>query len=147
VRFIPPKTLPSPSNTGGICCGDTPKKPRHILLTQKDAERIATHTKQEIKSFTEVAVNSEPYIFELKKNRETGKCIYHQNNQCSIYLERPLICRFYPFQLTTDAAGIFVFTETSECQQIQPCTQKTGKLNQTYFKRLFQQAQNELCKA
>lgn len=146
MRFIYPKNLSFTCNNCGICCGDTEQKTRHILLTQKDAEKIAAHTKRQIEAFAEVAANSEPYVLEMKKNPKTGKCVFHQHNQCPIYAVRPLICRFYPFRLTMDTAGTFVFAETAECPQIQPCTQKTLKLNQTHFKRLLQQAQTELDK-
>jgi len=142
VRFTYPKNLAFTCNKCGTCCGNTAQRTRHILLTKKDAERITAHTKQETAAFAENA-DSEPYVFEMKKNPETGKCIFHQKNHCSIYMARPLICRFYPFQLTTDAAGTCTFTETAECPQIHACTEEGKPLNQTYFKKLLQQAQEE----
>jgi Fe-S-cluster containining protein len=40
----------------------------------------------------------EPYVFQMKKTVD-GSCVFLRNGLCSIYEARPLICRFYPFQL------------------------------------------------
>jgi len=144
VRFIYPKNLAFTCNNCGICCGDTAQKTRHILLTETDAERIATQTCKPTATFANPTVNNAPYVYEMKKNPETGKCIFHQNSQCAIYTARPLICRFYPFQLTADQTGTHIFTETDECPQVKTCSGKKGQLTQLYFRKLLWQAQNEL---
>jgi Fe-S-cluster containining protein len=144
VRFHYPKNLAFTCNDCGICCGDTNQKTRHILLTQKDAQQVVIHAKQPIAVFAVEIHNQAPYIYEIKKQPETGKCVFHQNSQCTIYVARPLICRFYPFQLSTDETGTFVFTETDECPQIKPCTSKSKKLSRKLFEQLLQQAHESL---
>ena len=41
------------------------------------------------------------YSYEMKKNKK-GKCFFLKENQCCIYEFRPIICRFYPFELKFD---------------------------------------------
>ena len=100
--------------------------------------------------------NQQPYVFEMKKTGE-GKCIFlrkeeqqqqfskcccsSKENQCAVYQFRPLICRFYPFELTFDAAkGQYVFSATLECPAI-----GEGKVqSQKGFKRLFKLAKQRL---
>jgi Fe-S-cluster containining protein len=145
VRFKYTKNLVFACNNCGICCGNTKQKTRHILLTEKDAQNITNYINQLTSTFANKITSKAPYVFEMKKNAETGKCLFHQTNQCSIYAFRPLICRFYPFELTTDQTGTHIFTETSECPQVYCHPENSKKiLRQTYFKRLLKQAEEEI---
>ncbi len=75
-------------------------------------------------------------------------CIFLEDNECTIYEQRPLICRFYPFELTTDERGDFVFRETLECPAINNPASKTEKrLGADFFAELLKTASSELCKA
>jgi Fe-S-cluster containining protein len=124
----------------GLCCGDTPNRTRHILLTQKDAEHVANATRREIGSFCTPTPENAPYIYEMNKNPE-GKCVFLQANQCTIYEARPLICRFYPFQLSMDFDGVYVFEATAEC----PVVGAGGKrLDGAFFRGLFELARKRL---
>ncbi len=68
--------------------------------------------------FTIQIVDKTPYCYEMKKNSE-GKCLFLKDNQCSIYALRPLICRFYPFELKFDPEkDQHVFDFTLECPGI-----------------------------
>lgn len=87
----------------------------------------------------EVADKS-PYSYEMKKTAE-GKCVFLKNNQCSIYGLRPLICRFYPFQLTFDSdSEMHVFDFTYECPGIS-CGKSVSKKD---FEALFLLARQRL---
>ena len=101
----------------GICCGDTDHKRRRILLLESEAEEISVETERPIEDFADESNGTQPYIYEMKKVE--GDCIFLKNNKCTIYAVRPLICRFYPFELKFDVdKNIHVFTATSECPMI-----------------------------
>ncbi len=129
----------------GLCCGDTNKKTRHILLLKKDTERIATYIQRPTETFaTKNMGGRTPYVFQMRKKPKTGQCIFLQNNQCSIYSVRPLICRFYPFELTTNSEGIYVFRETQECPAISSpdAAEKTEPLGELFFEGLLKLARS-----
>jgi Fe-S-cluster containining protein len=124
----------------GICCGDTTGKTRHILLLSEEAEKIAAATKQLVTEFAVEICGKEPYAFEIKKTSEDGKCIFLADNHCTIYPLRPMICRFYPFELKPDEAERYRFFCTDEC----PGVNKGKQLDEEYFRRLFQLACDRL---
>ena len=123
----------------GICCGDTEEKTRHILLLTAEAEQIATATSQSIAKFAEQIEGKAPYSYEMKKTLENGKCVFLAKNRCAIYSLRPLICRFYPFELKLAANGKYSFLYTNEC----PSIGKGKTLSKNYFKELFQLARTK----
>ncbi|MFA5366088.1 MAG: YkgJ family cysteine cluster protein [Candidatus Bathyarchaeia archaeon] len=139
-----PKNITFTCNDCGICCGDTQTKNRHILLTQKDADRITKHTNQIINTFAEKIEGKHLYIYEMQKNPKTQKCTFHKNNQCTIYQQRPLICRFYPFQLTTTEDNNYAIEVTNECPNVNTPNQKEKPLTEQHYKQLLKLAQNEL---
>ena len=119
----------------GICCGDTKEKTRHILLLRTEAEQIATATLQPISEFTVKIKDKAPYSYEMKKT-EDGKCVFLENNCCTIYSVRPLICRFYPFELKMAHSQKYTFLYTDECSGIN----KGPMLSENYFRKLFRLA-------
>jgi Fe-S-cluster containining protein len=121
----------------GICCGNTQEKIRHILLLNRDAEQIAAATLQPISKFATKIEDKAPYGYEMKKTAENGKCIFLEKNQCTIYSLRPLICRFYPFELEITANQKHEFLYTDEC----PSIGKGKTLSKNYFEKLFHLAQ------
>jgi Fe-S-cluster containining protein len=115
-----------------LCCGDTKYKVRSILLLKDEAERISEKTSLEIAVFTEKKKGFEPYAYIMAKTKE-GKCIFLNEDSCSIYEIRPLICRFYPFELKNPINKRYVFGYTNECIGI-------GKdlfLKRSFFESLF----------
>jgi Fe-S-cluster containining protein len=102
----------------GLCCGDTKEKTRCILLLESEAKEISAETCLPKQEFTKQIEGKTPYCYEMKKSRE-GKCFFLKDNQCSIYLLRPLICRFYPFELKFEQdKNQHVFSFTFECPKI-----------------------------
>lgn len=137
-----------PSNVGfecskcGLCCGDTKKKTRRILLLDAEAEKIADQTCKPITDFSTPTNDKQPYSYEMKKTN-TGKCIFLKNNQCTIYTLRPLICRFYPFELKFDKnKKLYIFDFTLECPEINQNQNKV--VSEKEFKKLFKLAQDKL---
>jgi len=120
----------------GICCGDTKEKTRHILLLSPEAEQVSKITLQPISKFAVKIMDKAPYSYEMKKRAEDGKCVFLENNRCAIYSLRPLICRFYPFELKIASSSKYVFLFTEEC----PGIKKGRLLNEDYFRELFQLA-------
>lgn len=145
LRFTYPKNTKFECSCCGICCGDTLSKTRHILLTNIDANRVAAFSKRKIEEFSSNTVGKGPYLFEMKKNPETGKCIFLIESKCTIYQHRPLICRFYPFELSSDETGTAVFTSTDECPGLgyEKC-EAAKKLGVSYFRDLLRLAASEL---
>ncbi|MGE5554732.1 MAG: YkgJ family cysteine cluster protein [Methanocella sp.] len=104
-------------NCCGICCADTDHKLRHILLLESEAEEISNTTGKPIEDFANESNGTHPYIYEMKK--QYGDCIFLKDNKCTIYELRPLICRFYPFELKySPDKRTHVFTVTKECPMI-----------------------------
>jgi uncharacterized protein len=146
LRFNYPAEIGFGCSKCGLCCGDTPQKTRRVLLLKSDTERIVAKTKRKISTFATENAGKQPYVYEMRKNPQNGKCVFLQQNQCSIYKVRPLICRFYPFELSTDENGVYTFKATEECPGIFRLG-KTGvgkKLDTNYFRELLQLAIAEL---
>jgi Fe-S-cluster containining protein len=135
VNFDYPTAIRFRCTKCGICCGDTKEKTRHILLLKTEAEQIAKTTMQPIFKFAVKIKGKAPYSYEMKKI-ENGKCIFLENDHCTIYPMRPLICRFYPFELKASISKKPTFLYTEEC----PGLNKGRPLNKGYFRKMFQLA-------
>jgi len=119
----------------GICCRNTKERIRHILLQDSDVERIAVTARKSVEEFAKEIAGHEPYVYELRKTEEQGKCVFLEDEQCTIYSARPLICRFYPFELRIARNGRREFLYTTEC----PGIGKGKKLTGNYFRKLLRQ--------
>jgi len=115
-----------------VCCSNTEDKVRLILLLKSETDRISKKTLIGLYGFAEKIQGFEPYIYQMKKTEE-GKCIFLKDDLCSIYKIRPLICRFYPFQLKNLGNNRYVFAYTEEC----PGIGKGSQLKRRFFERLF----------
>ena len=120
----------------GICCGDTKEKNRRILLLPQEAEQIAKTSLQPTARFAVKINGMEPYSYEMKKRMDDGKCIFLEKDHCTIYATRPLICRFYPFELKSSRDGKYSFLFTEEC----PGIGEGGILSEDYFRKMFRLA-------
>jgi len=124
----------------GLCCGDTKQKTRHILLLRSETDTISAATCLPKLVFTNEIVDKTPYCYEMKKDDE-GRCFFLRDNRCTIYTLRPLICRFYPFELKFDQnKNTHIFNFTLECPEIG----KGKLLTEKYFKELFLLAKEKL---
>ena len=146
MQFDYPTNICFDCNKCGLCCGDTENKIRHIILLKSDAQRISVFTGQAIKQFAFKISGYKPYVYEMQKNLETKKCIFLKKNKCTIYKQRPLICRFYPFELRQEKNGKAIFKNTSECPGIKNnnCSDNKNTLNEKFFKELLELAQLDL---
>jgi Fe-S-cluster containining protein len=140
VDFTYPSNVGFDCNRCGLCCGDTKEKTRHILLLESEANSISTETSLPKQEFTEQITDRKPYCYEMKKPKD-GKCFFLKDNQCSIYPLRPLICRFYPFELKfSEDKRTHVFDFTVEC----PGINKGKTMTRADFEELFLLAKEKL---
>jgi Fe-S-cluster containining protein len=119
-----------------LCCGDTENRSRHILLLREDAETISRASSKPVEIFATESRNSEPYVYEMRKTGGEGKCFFLEGRNCSVYGLRPLICRFYPFELVRMKDGKHRFFSTQEC----PGIGKGNRLERGDFENLFKRA-------
>ena len=146
MRFCYPKGICFACSKCAICCGDNGNKERHILLLKSDVNRISAFAGKGIETFALPLSNDGPYKFEMLKNHPRGSCVFLAGNHCSIYNLRPLICRFYPFELIQEQ-GSYNFRATDECPAVckaDETREGTIKpLDKFYFKSLLNLACTE----
>jgi Fe-S-cluster containining protein len=104
---------------------------------------IAEKTSMHLKEFAEKIEGCEPYIYRMKKT-EKGKCVLLKDNSCTIYSVRPLICRFYPFQLRSSGNDKYSFMCTEECPGIGQDPELEGRFFEKLFTRLTDQMKRNL---
>jgi Fe-S-cluster containining protein len=131
LEFYYPEKVRFKCEKCAICCGDTKNRVRRILLLRIEAKSISQKTHESVNNFAEKLDGIEPYIYMMKKTKN-GKCIFLKDDLCTIYRTRPLICRFYPFELKDENCK-HVFAYTDEC----PAIGKGPYLGKGYFERLF----------
>lgn len=117
------------------CCGDTEVKARNILLLDLEAEHISNKTMKSVSEFSDKLEGSDLYVYRMKKTGD-GKCMFLDGNVCSIYRIRPLVCRFYPFELRADATSGHIFSYTDEC----PSIGSGLRLQKRFFESLFERS-------
>jgi Fe-S-cluster containining protein len=93
----------------------------------------------DVHGFAKPVSGFEPYIYEMRKTGE-GKCFFLKDNRCTIYKIRPLICRFYPFQLKNLGNNKYSFSYTNQC----PGIGKGPKLKTVFFEKLFNKFTNTI---
>jgi hypothetical protein len=135
MKFNYPKNVHFKCDQCALCCGDTQKRIRSILLLKTEADRISQKAMVRLNDFAEKIERVEPYAYRMKKTRD-GKCVFLKDNSCSIYEVRPLICRFYPFQLKSLRTNRYVFEYTTEC----PGIGKGPQLKKEFFEELFKES-------
>jgi Fe-S-cluster containining protein len=112
-------------------------------LLGTEASRISKHTSKPTQEFAAKIEDSDPYDYEMKKTPGKGKCVFLNGNTCAIYALRPLICRFYPFQLRIRKDRKYHFLQAKDC----PGIGKGQELQKDFFENLFGEAQRSLGKA
>ena len=121
------------------CCGNTPTKTRHIIMVEVEAERICEATLQPIVAFAYRIEGRVPYVYEMRKNQK-GKCVFLNEDSCTVYALRPLVCRFYPFKLEHGKRRRHLFSFTNECPRIG----KGKRLTLEEFRELMREAKDRL---
>jgi len=105
-----------------------------ILLLKSEADRIRLRTRRSLVEFANRIEGFEPYVYHMKKTVK-GKCVFLDDNLCSIYDLRPLVCSFYPFELKDCGKSKYVFVASHECPRL-----GTGNiLKEEGFEKLFKE--------
>lgn len=81
-------------NKQGCCCNHP-----HIdmpTLLNNEAQSISRKTKRKIEKFAN-KITDNVYQMRRMTNNESEGCIFYYNNECSIYEDRPIDCRLFPF--------------------------------------------------
>jgi Fe-S-cluster containining protein len=109
-------------------------------MLDSETREIQQKTGRGADEFCFEILDKQPYGFEMKKGLD-GKCVFLTVAGCSIYDFRPLVCRFYPFELKFDETQQkYVFNATIEC----PALNQGKLLSQIEFRRLLWLAQDRL---
>lgn len=132
MEFDYPRNVRFKCERCALCCGDTRNRVRSILLLKIETDYISRKTSKSPDEFAEKVEGFEPYTYRMKKTND-GKCVFLKDNSCSIYETRPLICRFYPFQLKNIRTDRYAFEYTTEC----PGIGKGPKVKKRFFEQLF----------
>ena len=119
-------------------CHDLPGRERNILLTINDIKRITSATKLASQEFSRSSRGTTPYERKMKKHK--GRCFFLQASGCSIYIARPLICRFYPFSLHPSRDKMLEVGFDSSCSGIG----KGPNRSERFFRSLVTLAKKEL---
>lgn len=108
-------------------------------MLDDEAERISENVLEPVVHFALRIEGRSPYVYEMRKNG-IGKCVFLKKDTCTIYLFRPLVCRFYPFELRTEEKHEHVFSFTDEC----PGIGKGKRMTRRHFMELLRQAKDQL---
>lgn len=73
------------------CCYGT-----EMLLLEADVQRIVSL------GFKEISFTVESDGFKMLRNSSSGRCVFHDGKQCTIYSNRPAGCRLYPIIFDED---------------------------------------------
>ena len=106
------------------------------MLLESEAEQIAVSIGKPVSEFTVETEGKAPYVYEMRKTAKDGKCVFLGDDQCAIYSLRPLICRFYPFELKANENRKHEFHPTDEC----PGLGKGRPMREEHFRKLFKLA-------
>jgi Fe-S-cluster containining protein len=108
-------------------------------MLESEAQEIQKQTTLNTDTFCFEITDKHPYKFEMKLHE--NKCFFLKPDGCNIYKFRPMICKFYPFELKFDETQQkYTFTATTEC----PALNQGKRLTQTDFKQLFWIAEKKL---
>lgn len=110
----------------GDCCMDVDNRTRMILLLPEDIIRIQSTGAMDF--FEDWDENHFTGI--MCKNE--GKCVFYTGESCSIYEQRALLCRMYPFWLEKQD-NYFLFGIDNECSG----ANKGELLGEDFFKKLL----------
>ena len=140
MRFSYPEDICFRCTRCTLCCGDTKSRTRRIILLKEEARTISEAILRPVEAFATMTRGREPYVYEMRKTLGEGKCIFLESADCGIYAVRPLVCRFYPFELVTLKNGKLRFFCTEEC----PGIGRGERLERKYFENLFRWACEKL---
>jgi len=104
-------------------------------MLRSEARKISAIISRSIKDFAFAVRSKEPFVFEMRK-RVNGQCVFLVENECQIYDARPLVCRFYPFELKAFRNSRHAFECAEDCRGLG----KGRTCDKAFFEELYNQA-------
>lgn len=96
-----------------VCCKDSKSRRRKILLLEGEAVEIERLSGLRKKDFSVRSGRPDAYSRRMKKIG--GACFFlGKDKRCRIYEKRPLVCMFYPFELSEK--GEISVSRRKECE-------------------------------
>lgn len=98
------------------CCCNCSEIDMPILLPF-EVEKLSRITKRSIDTFANKTTNN---LYQVKRvdDDENRECIFFQNNRCSIYENRPIDCRLFPFDFKEIDGDYWVIYYNKVCQAV-----------------------------
>jgi Fe-S-cluster containining protein len=96
----------------GVCCTCSGEDENLVMVTPEEIDRISGRTGESPDRFTEPypesveSVNGGRITFERCLRRSPSGCTFLSGKSCTVYPDRPWICRTYPFMLDGDELRI-----------------------------------------
>lgn len=75
------------------CCCNCNEIDMPILLPN-EADSISRISRKPIDGFAKKLTNN---LYQMQRDSQTNGCVFFQNNRCTIYENRPIDCRLFPF--------------------------------------------------
>ena len=79
------------------------------FLLKREAVAIAAVTDKQVQNFVDTD-NSQPDKERLSIKSIDGTCFFYKDGRCTIYKNRPLDCRLFPFDIIEDNNGNLFWT-------------------------------------
>lgn len=104
------------------CCCNCEEIDMPILLPF-EVENISRITKKNLDSFAVKLTNN---LYQMKRVNEDEKkeCVFFQNSKCSIYNNRPIDCRMFPFDFKEIGGEYWIIYYNKVCQAIPSNTEE-----------------------
>jgi Fe-S-cluster containining protein len=87
------------------------------LLLPFEAERIAIISRTSIDNFAE-KLRQNSSIYQMKRSADTSGCPFFVNKKCTIYENRPIDCRLFPFDFRQIDSEFWIIYYSDVCQAI-----------------------------
>ena len=133
IEFYYPARLGWTCTHCGRCCMDVEGWDRRVLLLEKDINRLEEAGKT---GFSEEAHDGR-FVAVMKK--DDGKCVFLDENGCTVYEDRALLCRMYPFYVEQQG-DIYLIGVDNAC----PGIGRGKRLTEEYYQDLLEYALSQM---
>jgi len=119
------------------CCRDAPNHLRRIRLLPMEAVEISKETSIPVEQF---ACETQDQTYRYEMSKPNGACYFLNGNQCRLYDHRPLVCRFYPFEMKNEEGSLKILFAGEGCVG----RSRGQRLGERFFRRLATEAIEKL---
>jgi len=131
----------------GACCTEIEPGSNLVLVSPGEVRAIMARTGQAFEEVAEpypdtIREGEREYTFGWAVRREHGRCIFLQDQGCSVYEVRPWICRTYPFMLENGVLRIFPCSGTGTTDR-EISLDHAGKIAEDLFTRQRSEEEEE----